>query len=359
MAAFDMDIMLDCGAPSLYNRLSKKEKSSVVMGATFKDRKFDDFSYTEQPEYKRYRNAYIEFLLLNGKSIEHYTNLDVINNPSLTWRNQQVLERAGLHPIPVYHIGSKMPEKHLRRYVERYDYIALGGLIPNKTDVIKEHLDYLFNEYILDKDGFPKVKVHGFACTSPWLMWRYPWFSVDSTTARKLAMYGHVYLPTINDNLSVKTVTISSRHVSQLNKPIGLISNRKLKTVPKSEQPTLLDGTKKRVIAQAEKIGCTWENLCGNYMERMLYNHIYFSHLVHTEVPLWPWSFKTRKSKKGADELFNLYIAGCFSKSEEAWFWQELSQRPGTEKALKKRLHSFFYANQVKYLIKLKEGEKE
>ena len=358
MAVFNYDIMLDCGAPSLYNRLSKKEKSPVVMGATFKDRKYDDFSYTDDPEYHRYRDAYIEFLLINGKSIAHYTNLDVINNPRLTWKNQKYLERAGLNPIPVYHVGSGSTN-WLERYVSEYEYIALGGLIPNKTADLKPILDNLFKNYILDKDGFPKVKVHGFACTSPELMWRYPWYSVDSTTARKLAMYGHVYMPEVSDMRSVDTVTISSRRISQLKFKRGFINNRKIKTATKKEQMEFRKKHAERVKEYAEKIGYTWEELCSNYMRRMVFNHIYFSNLVHHEIPTWPWNYYTRESREGATEQFNLYIAGCFSKTEEAWFWRELSGRPGTKRALKKRLHSFFYRNQVKYLIKLKEGEKE
>ena len=46
------------------------------------------------------------------------------------------------------------------------EYIALGGLVPNPTKVLIPILDQLFKKYILDEKGFPRVKVHGFACTS-------------------------------------------------------------------------------------------------------------------------------------------------------------------------------------------------
>ncbi len=352
MRTFPFKLFVDCGAPSLYNRLSKLKKSAVVMGSTFKDRKFDDFSYTETKEYRRYRNAYISFLKTHEKNINCYSNLDVINNAELTKENQEILEHEGLHPIPVFHLGE--PYSYLEDYVKKYDYIALGGLIPNRTADLKDPLDNLFKEHLLDDKGFPKVKVHGFACTSPYLIMRYPWRSVDSTTARKLAMYGHIYVPTINDMGVIKTVTISSRPYPTNDKPQGFFNNEDIAQVPKCDQLKVTPKLKERILEYSRHISCDWDTLCSDYMERMLFNHIYFSDLVQMKIPLWPWSFYSGKSKPDAKAQLDLYIAGCFSRKEEDWFWGELCSRTGMEHGLRKRLHSFFYKTQVEHLIDIK-----
>lgn len=701
MTIFDFDLMTDSGAPSWYNRFSReksmkgKKTSSIIMGSTFKRRKYQDFSYVNTTKYRKYRNDYIRFLKENEKNINFYTNLDVINNPELTLQNQKILESNGLHPIPVFHVGPNCNYQYLKNYLNKYDYIALGGLIPNSTSQLKPILDPLFKEFIYDKDGFPKVKVHGFACTSPTLMMAYPWAcmtedhtvltkrgwlgrkeikkgdyvltlkngisewkpvlkvytydvkntpirrykgkfssattynhnwpiygffgkeqkrvwkwkktteftyhdqiprsakhinfptnktysdelvkliawvftngtitlsermkklgykspnviiyqcerkhpqyvkeirnllkkenatwsesinpqleggrtvcfyisrllkekisnilgcpkflsfefilsltedqlnlfikellkgdgiyipkkrgkntfeftqsegkgieafklacilagipfssfkinakeknpkwsnqevvtssnitnytprnsiyqdinytgkvwcievenhtfftncdgsyywtgnSCDSTTARKLAMFGHVYVPALDTLGVIQVTTISNRPIVNPSPKEAFFPD--IPTVPKNEQLKVKNRVKKRIIEYSEKIGCSWEELCSDYMQRMIFNHMYFSDFVKQEIPKWPWRWneKKREAAPNAIEDFSLYIAGSFSKKEEVWFWNELAKRPGTSHAIKKRLHSFFYEKQVAYCIKLKTEEEE
>ena len=162
----DFKVFIDCGAPSLYNKLSRDKElnSRGTMGTVMSQRKFDDYSYTETKEYDAYRQAYIEFMLKHKHEVDVYSNLDVINNPELTWKNQQILEEAGLAPIPVFHLGCDT--KWLAKYLKKYEYIAIGGLVPNPTSVLIPWLDVLFKEHLCDSDGYPKAKYHGFACTS-------------------------------------------------------------------------------------------------------------------------------------------------------------------------------------------------
>jgi hypothetical protein len=59
-------------------------------------------------------------------------------------------------------------------------------------------LDEVFY-HITDADGWPVVKTHGFGMTSVELMWRYPWFSCDSTSWSLMGGYGKVMIPKVRN----------------------------------------------------------------------------------------------------------------------------------------------------------------
>jgi len=48
---------------------------------------------------------------------------------------------------------------------------------------------------LTDSTGMPKVRVHGLAATGFYVLRRYPWFSADSSSWRKAAAYGKVFIP--------------------------------------------------------------------------------------------------------------------------------------------------------------------
>ncbi len=335
---FNYKIFSDCGAPSLYNKLSRKTKHKGIMGTKMSERKYDDFSYTKTDEYTEYLKAYIKFLHENEGKIDFYSNLDVINNPELTYHNQRVMERSGLNPIPVFHLGN--PEEWLDRYIEEYDYIALGGLVPNPTKVLIPSLDRIFKEHILDKDGFPKVKVHGFACTALPLMTRYPWWSVDSATCRKLAMYGWITLPEYSSE-KLKTYQISNRDIP--------LKNR------------FSDGEIREMERRAKKQGTTIDELSSSIIQRVIWNYLTFSEQIQRFVPAWPWRpptikswdrWKYREAKEGAKDYMTFYFAGSLSKKEEDTFWRGVAADDVLK--LKGRLQSFFYRGNLEHVIELK-----
>lgn len=136
---------------------------------------------------------YIAFIKANAGALEVYANLDVIGDPEATWKNQKVMEKAGLHPLPTFHHGE--PVSYLKRYVAEYEYIALGGLVGKRAAELQTSLDYYFREFICGPDGTPKVKVHGFGMTALGLMWRYPWYSVDSTAWVMHSRTGSILVP--------------------------------------------------------------------------------------------------------------------------------------------------------------------
>ena len=111
----------------------------------------------------------------------------------LTLKNQKIMKEAGLRPLPVFHIGE--PFEYLEYYIKRYDYISLGGMVGVPKNTLILWLDECFGKHICDEKGMPKVKIHGFGLTSFSLMFRYPWYSCDSTqviTAESVQYMFHV-----------------------------------------------------------------------------------------------------------------------------------------------------------------------
>lgn len=122
-----------------------------------------------------------------------YINLDVINNGKASYRNWKQMREQGLDPIPVYHLGTD--EKWLKRYLKQTDYVAIGAIAKLNTKARIIGLDYIWKKYLLDDEGSPRVKVHGLGLTTPDIITRFPWYSVDSMTAAKMAAFGFVIVP--------------------------------------------------------------------------------------------------------------------------------------------------------------------
>lgn len=126
---------------------------------------------------------YANFIKENRDKIEVYANLDVIGNHEATQKNQAYLEGLGLHPLYTFHFGS--PLEILKQAITKYDYIALGGLVPHskKRKRLENWLDKCFS--IIKTD----CKVHGFGLTSQWALEKYPFYSVDSTSWIKFSAF--------------------------------------------------------------------------------------------------------------------------------------------------------------------------
>ena len=130
---------------------------------------------------------YCNWLDFNKEYLEIYANLDVIGNQVLTRNNQAFMESRGLSPLPVFHVGSGL--KELRSLCDQYEYVAIGGMVPymKRVEVIWNTLVKIF-EIGVDN------KLHGFGCTNRKVLFKLPWYSVDSTTWLSGAKYGEVTL---------------------------------------------------------------------------------------------------------------------------------------------------------------------
>lgn len=127
---------------------------------------------------------YIKYVQKHKDATTIYATLDVIGDWKATKKNTEYMESKGLKPLPVFHYKSPLDE--LKRMCSKYDYIALGGLVPLKTNtkLLRLWLDTCFKVIYEEtmKKGKPLLKVHGFGLTN-FSIWRdYPFYSVDSTT---------------------------------------------------------------------------------------------------------------------------------------------------------------------------------
>lgn len=119
--------------------------------------------------------------------------LDGIGDPQETYENQLKMESYGVRPLPCFHAGED--ERYLEWYVQNYDYITLGGMVGTSTKQLCVWLDRMWDRYLTDGAGNPRIKVHGFGITSVPIMERYPWWSCDSSSWIQSAAFGSVITP--------------------------------------------------------------------------------------------------------------------------------------------------------------------
>lgn len=119
--------------------------------------------------------------------------LDGIGDPLLTYQNQKRMEQLGVKPLPCFHAGED--ERYLEYYVSNYEYITLGGMVGSSTKQLFYWLDRIWDRYLCDGAGRPRLKVHGFGITSIPIMERYPWWSCDSSSWIQSAAFGSVVTP--------------------------------------------------------------------------------------------------------------------------------------------------------------------
>lgn len=176
--------------------------------------------------------------------------LDGIGDPLQTWRNQIEMELRGAKPLPCFHFGEDT--RYLDWYIERYEYITIGGMVGKSTDTLIKWLDRIWEKNLIDGSGNAKIKVHAFGITSVSVMERYPWYSCDSSSWIQSAAFGSIVTPQYGP-LSVSEKS-PSRHDQ----------GRHLTTLTQPEQDY--------VLAMLEKQGFTLERLSTVYESRAAYN---------------------------------------------------------------------------------------
>lgn len=265
-------------------------------------------------------NDYISFIKKNISLIDHYANLDVIGDAGKTFTNQTKMEAAGLSPIPVYHYGD--PKHFLTHYLNKYDYIGLGGMVPIPSKKLGVWLDELFGGPLKGKDGYPIVKVHGFGLTEFRLMFRYPWYSVDSSSWVIMSRTGSIFMPickgktydynqpplrvsvsnkspnlkNVNkahfENLTPNQKTIVLNYLKHINYSFGksewktVKQNYELQENERWAEKKPEDSKKKRLVEIVLEKG-----VCNTYQLRDEVNALYFIE-VEKLVPAYPWKFE-------------------------------------------------------------------
>lgn len=213
--------------------------------------------------------VYADFIKANSDVIHVSSNLDKIGSGQEegTWANQKALEALGVDVKPVHHVRDS-DEWLLRYLAEGYDYIFLGGMVPESIPTLRRWLDHVWGRYLTDKDGFPKVKVHGFGLTTPELMLRYPWFSVDSTAWVLASRFGLITLDLPKDTGGFRDLKLAISSDSP--------ANYKLNGHYDSLDPL----TRRRVDQRIDELGFDPELLRTHYGWRDTFNVRYFERMM-------------------------------------------------------------------------------
>ena len=200
--------------------------------------------------------GYVDYIKRNWEIVEIddgiplFSVLDGIGDPLKTYQNQWLMEQMGVRPLPCFHYGED--ERYLEDYMRRYPYITIGGMVPIETRPLIEWLDRLWESYLVDGSGRPKLKIHGFGLTQIGIMERYPWYSVDSSSWVQIAANGGIWIP-----------QWGSIFISR-NSPAAKIAGRHIDTIPAQQREAI-----KKYI---ESIGYDVERLQVDYISRWSFN---------------------------------------------------------------------------------------
>jgi len=137
--------------------------------------------------HKIYIEDYCRWLKQHSSIISAYANLDVIGDPEKSRKNLEYMQKLGLQPLPVFHVGTDFGV--LKELASDFSYIALGGMVPLKVHrkKLQQFLTRCFS--IVGEE----VKVHGFGITAVWALETFPFYSVDSTAWLHGGIAGAIY----------------------------------------------------------------------------------------------------------------------------------------------------------------------
>ena len=241
--------------------------------------------------------AYIAFCKKHEDIIDYVVNLDVIpgapgkKNTNVDikvaakqgWTNYQQMKKeiSADKIIHVFHQGEDL--KWLRRMASSMPYIGLSPANDKTTEQRVKWLDKCM-KYVLDENGVPIVKFHGFAATSTRIITRYPWFSVDSASWKRTAAYGKIFIPQVKNNVPDFSISqegiLLSEHKNSINDPSNF-----------RKKPLLVQ---QKIRKYVEEKGADLENLIKDYYARAEFN-ISFYQDVEKSRPTWPWAMKQQK----------------------------------------------------------------
>lgn len=228
------------------------------------------------PSYCDYIKRNSDIIRVDGKAVMASV-LDGIGDPLQTYRNQLSMEELGVRPLPCFHYGED--NRYLEYYVKNYEYITLGGMVGKSSDVLIRWLDKLWDEYLTDPSGKPRLKVHAFGITAIPVMERYPWHSVDSSSWIQAAAFGSIVTPQYGP-ISVSSKS-PSRHVQ-------------------NQHATTLSGVEQDVLFKLlEQQGFTYERLSTIYESRAAYN-------------LWAYGIINAMVNAKQSKIFKAYVQELF-----------------------------------------------
>lgn len=139
--------------------------------------------------------------------------LDAIGDPLKTYRNQLEMEARGVTPLPCFHFEED--SRYLDYYVANYEYITLGGMVGASTDQLRNWLERVWENHLIDGSGRARLKVHGFGITAVPLMEEFDWYSCDSSSWIQSAAFGSIIMPGASKSNPAWPIAVSSKSPSR------------------------------------------------------------------------------------------------------------------------------------------------
>jgi len=149
---------------------------------------------------------YSDWLLKWKHLFSVYANLDVLTNVQEGLDNLQYMESRGLDPLPVFHSSEDFAI--LEAFLDKYDYVALGGVAMN----YRTSADFLKRWFLkcFKLAEATNTRIHGFGISAWDILKMFPWFSVDSSTWGGGFRFGGV--PLFNpDKGTFQTIQLGNR----------------------------------------------------------------------------------------------------------------------------------------------------
>jgi hypothetical protein len=174
------ELLLDSGAFSAWSK-----------GVEINFQEYIDFCI----ENGDYFDWIVNLDVIPGKPFKKTTKEDIVNSSEQGWKNYDKMIASGIPKeklIHVFHQGEEF--SLLERMVEEIEYIGISPANDKNTQQKMQWLDKCM-KYIVDENGYPKVKFHGFGVTSLKIMLKYPFYSIDSTTWLIAGNLGYIFMP--------------------------------------------------------------------------------------------------------------------------------------------------------------------
>lgn len=216
-------------------------------------------------------DEYIAYIKRNEKYLHTYVNLDVIPGApgrrstqeeveaaaKASYRNLKKMHKAGLRPMPVFHMGESFDWLH-RLLDDGEDYIGIGGM-GNATNTSQiQFLDRVFT-ILTNSQGWPEVKTHGLGVAGFPMLKRYPWTTCDATSWVLTAAMGSIYVPITRAGKHDYSQPPVKLTVSEVDRQNGMPSDHYLKFGPMM---------KHRVELFLNEVGITIEEARDSYEAR-------------------------------------------------------------------------------------------
>lgn len=168
----DANVIVDSGAFSVWNSGGSVDREKLI----------DFYVYIKENVSVKNVN-FINLDEIPGKKGIKPTTEEAYNACVVSHENYVFFKNMGINVLPVFHEGDHF--EFLEIYKKEADYIAISPANDSSAKRRMVWLDSVFSNLRAE------YKTHGLAATSPKLLERYPFYSVDSINWKAVHLYGN------------------------------------------------------------------------------------------------------------------------------------------------------------------------